>query len=183
MISWNFLEKIMECLGFGNKWISLISCCIWTISYSILVNGEPRGLIHPSRGLRQGDPISLYLFLLCVEGLHALIKQAKNNGKLCGVSLCREGPKVSHLFFADDSLLFCQASVKDCQTVMDILARNEQASGQQINRGKIQLFFSTNTKQHIRNRISDLLGVLAVSQYEKYFGSSIPCWPSKKAKF
>ena len=52
-VEWNFLEKIMEHLGFDNKWISLISCCITTVSFSILVNGEPRGLIHPSRGLRQ----------------------------------------------------------------------------------------------------------------------------------
>lgn len=69
----NFLEKIMEHLGFHNKWISLISCCIQTVSFSILVNGEPCGLFHPSRGLRQGDPLFTYLFLLCAKGLHALI--------------------------------------------------------------------------------------------------------------
>ena len=99
------------------------------------------------------------------------------------MSLCRERLKVSHLFFADDNLLFCQASVKDCQTVLDILARNEQASGQQINRGKTQLFFSTSTEQHIRNRISDLLGVLAVSQYEKYLGLPSFVGQAKKQGF
>ena len=136
MVKWNFLEKIMERLGFDNKWISLISCCIRTVSFSILVNGEPRGLIHLSKGLRQGDPLSPYLFLLCVEGLHSLIQQAENCGNLHGVSLCKEGLKVSHLFFADDSLLFCQANDNDCQAVLDILDTYEQASGQQINRGK-----------------------------------------------
>ena len=87
-----------------------------------MVNGEPHKLIHPSRGLYQGDPLSPYLFLLYVEGLHALIQQVENSEKLHEVSLCREGLKVSHFFFADDSLLFCQANDNDCQTVLDILA-------------------------------------------------------------
>ena len=182
-VEWNFLEKIMERLGFDNKWISLISCCIRTVSFSILVNGEPRGLIHLSKGLRQGDPLSPYLFLLCVEGLHSLIQQAENCGNLHGVSLCKEGLKVSHLFFADDSLLFCQANDNDCQAVLDILDTYEQASGQQINRGKTQLFFSTNIEQHIRNKISDLFGVPAVSQYEKYLGLPSFVGRAKKQSF
>ena len=118
----------MECLGFDKKWISLVSCCIRSVSFSIMVNGEPQGMIHPSRGFRQGDHLSSYLFLLCAEGFHALIQQAKNNGRLREVSLCREGPKVSHLFFADDSLLFYSANDSECHTVLDILATYEQAS-------------------------------------------------------
>ena len=169
-VEWNFLEKIMGHLGFDNKWISLVSCYIRTVSFSILVNGEPRGLIHPSKGLRQGDPLSPYLFLLCAEGLHALIQKAESSGNLHGVSLCRGEPKVSHLFFADDSLLFCQANDNECQSVLDILRTYEQDSGQQINRGKTQLFFSSNTKQPTRSKISNLFGVPAVSQYEKYLG-------------
>lgn len=99
------------------------------------------------------------------------------------MSLCREGPKVSHLFFTGDSLLFCRANDKDCQTVLDILASYEQASGQQINHGKTQLFFSTNIDHNSRNRISDLYGVLAACQYEKYLGlpSFVRC--GKKRSF
>lgn len=63
----------MEKLGFDRKWIDLIISCISTVSFSILINGVPHGLIHSRRGLRQGDLLSPYLFLLCVEGLHALI--------------------------------------------------------------------------------------------------------------
>ena len=75
-----------------------------TVSYSILVNGEPKGMIKPTQGLRQGDPLSPFLFLLCIEGLHDLISQAARQGELHGYSLCKKGPKLTYLFFADDSL-------------------------------------------------------------------------------
>lgn len=101
------MEKLIEKLGFHSKWISLISSCICTVSFSVLVNGEPNGNFTPNRGFRQGDPLSPYLFLLSAKSLHSLIQQTEDHGSLQGVSLCGAGPKVSHLFFADDSLLFC----------------------------------------------------------------------------
>ena len=105
-VEWIYLEEIMKKMGFHQKWIGLMVECISTVSYSILVNGKPHGNIQPSRGLRQGDPLSPYLFLLCEEGLHSHIKKAESNGDIQGVSLCRGGPKITHLFFADDRLLF-----------------------------------------------------------------------------
>ena len=89
----------MRKMGFCEQWIGLIMVCVKTITYSILVNGEPKGLIHPSRGLRQGHPLSPFLFLLCTEGLHGLIKNATSKGDINGFSLCRNGPKLTHLFF------------------------------------------------------------------------------------
>ena len=76
-VEWAYLQKLMEKMGFNPRWISLTMMCISSVSYSILINGEPHGLIKPSRGLRQGDPLSPYLFLLCVEGLYHMIKQAE----------------------------------------------------------------------------------------------------------
>ena len=67
--------------------------CVRSVTYSILVNREPKGLIHPSRGLRQGDPLSPFLFLLYSEGLHDLINKAASNGDIHGFSLCKRGPK------------------------------------------------------------------------------------------
>ena len=90
---------------------------------------------------------------------------------------------MSHLFFADDSLLFCQANDNECQSVLDILRTYEQASGQQINRGKTQLFFSSNTKQPTCSKISDLFGVPAVSQYEKNLGLPSFVGRAKKQSF
>ena len=74
-----------------------------------LIHGD----IKPTRGLRQGNPLSPYLFLLVSEGLNDLIQQAVTAGDLRGFSLCRNGPRISHLFFIDDTLLFCRAELKE----------------------------------------------------------------------
>ena len=73
-------------------------------------NGEPQGLIQPSRGLRQGDPLSPFLFLFCAERLNALLYKAAEDNEIRGLSICRQGPQITHLFFADDCLLFCRSS-------------------------------------------------------------------------
>ena len=98
-MEWACLEKIIEKLGFDIKWRKLFMQCITTISYAIKINGCLRGRIIPSRGIRQGDPLSPYLFLLCAEGLSALIKASMCNGSVEGIAICRWGPKLSHLFF------------------------------------------------------------------------------------
>jgi hypothetical protein len=82
--------------------------CIRTVTYSILINGQPHGLITPTRGLRQGDPLSPYLFILCAEVLSSLLQHSSKEGLISGVSLSRGGTRIHHLFFADDSLLFSQ---------------------------------------------------------------------------
>ena len=114
--------------------------------------------------------MSPYLFLLCIEGFHALIKQVEVSGTITRVSLCQEGPKVTHLFFADYSLLFCKANSQECNIVLEILDKYERASGQRINHDKTQLFFSSNTNQQVRNSIKGRLGVLVSHQFDKYLG-------------
>ena len=153
-VEWVFLEKIMLRMGFSPRWISLISGCIRSVTYSILLNGRPHGLITPERGLRQGDPLSPYLFLLVTEGLHALFTKAEGDSALRGVSICAAGPKISHLLFADDSLVFCRATIAECVQIQSLLQLYEQASGQNINRGKTNIFFSSNTPP--QNPYSDL---------------------------
>ena len=93
-----FLKKVMERMGFNDKWISLIMNCITTLTYFVLINGVAQGCITPTRGLRQGDPISLYLFLLCLEGFIGLILEATRNNRLSRISIYRNCPTVSHLF-------------------------------------------------------------------------------------
>ena len=95
--------------------------CVSMVSYSVLINGEPKGKIVPSKGLRQGDPISLYLFLLCAEGLLAMLKKEESMGNLKRVAVCKGAPRVSHLLFANDSIIFCRASVEDCDRMIKVL--------------------------------------------------------------
>ena len=72
-------------LGFDTRWVELAMETVTTTSYSVLINGEPCGFISPSRGVRQGDPLSPYLFLLCAEGLSATIRKAEEGHSLRGI--------------------------------------------------------------------------------------------------
>ena len=145
-VEWVFLEKILTKIGFLLTWVALIMQCITTVSYSILVNSEPKGLIDPSRCLRQGDPLSPYLLLFCAEGLNALLRTAVTKGDIHGFSICRFRPKLTHLFFADDFLIFCRSTLEECNKIQELLAYYEVASGQVINKEKTTLCFSRNTE-------------------------------------
>ena len=131
---------------------------IHTASYSVLINGEPQGFVKPTRGIKQGDPLSPYLFLLCAEGLSAMLLRVEEQKKIQGILSCRGGVRVSHLLFADDCLLFCQAKIEECQNLLHLLHSYEIASGQAINRGKTTLFFSKNIRANIKLAVQTMLG-------------------------
>uniref|UniRef100_A0A8R7QRC4 Reverse transcriptase domain-containing protein n=1 Tax=Triticum urartu TaxID=4572 RepID=A0A8R7QRC4_TRIUA len=102
-IEWHFLERMMYKLGFQEQWINKIMLCVSSVSYKFRVNGECTDTIVPQRGLRQGDPISPYLFLICVEGFSSLLNKAEADGSLKGIRICNNAPSFNHLLFADDS--------------------------------------------------------------------------------
>ena len=116
-MEWACLEKIMKKLGFVERWIRLIMKCVTSVTYAIKINRSPRGHIILSRGTRQGDPLSPYLFLLCAEGLSALIKASVCSGQMEGLAVYHGGPKLSHLFFNYDSLIFCKSSLAECDSL------------------------------------------------------------------
>ena len=162
-VEWCFLEDLMRRMRFNERWIGMIMVCIKIISYSILVNGDPKGLIHPTRGIRQGDHWSPFLFLLCMEGLHGLISNAASSGKINGFSLCWRGPKLAHLLFADDSMLFCMSTIEECKKILNILEIYESASGQKVNKNKTALFFNRSTTKSVRLAIKHRLGLQEIA--------------------
>ena len=182
-VKWSYLEAVMKKMGFAEKWIRLVMLYVTSVSYSILVNGDPKGMIIPSRGIQQGDPLSPFLFLLCTEGLHGLISEAAEQGDIRGYSLSRNGPHLTHLLFADDNLLFCRATIQECQKILDILDIYGKCSGQQINRSKTAIFFSKSTFKEIIDHIKVALGVPKIKQYEKYLGLPSLVGRNKKASF
>ena len=180
-LEWVFLQRIMEKIGFHSTWIGWIMECVKSMTYSILVNGEPKGHIIPTRGIHQGNPLSPYLFLICSEGLNGLIEHAVDRKFIEGVSLCRNGPKISHLFFADDSLLFCRARMGDVEKIQELLGKYERASGQKINSDKTTLFFSNNASFATKEEVKNLLGVPEIKEYERYLGLPAVVGRRKKA--
>lgn len=139
-------------------------------------------MIQPTHGIRQGDPLFPFLFLLCIEGLNGLIKRAESNGDIHGFSLCRKGPKLTHLLFEDDSLLFCRAIMEECGKVLEILEMYEAVLGQKVNRIKTSLFFSNYTSTEVKHEIMVALDVLEIKQYEWYLGLSSFVGKGKKSK-
>ena len=110
-VNWRFLTSVLEKMGFGPKWRKWIFCCISTVRMALLVNGTPTDFFSTFRGLRQGDPLSPYLFVLIMEALSSLISRAVKNGFIRGFKATGrrgEGVSVSHLLFVDDTLLFCE---------------------------------------------------------------------------
>ena len=120
-VEWKFLGRIMLHMGFCPTFVRWIMTCISTVSYSFNLNGQKVGYIKPSRGLRQGDPLSPYLFIICTERLSNLIKKAVDSKQLTGIKVCKDSPMIYHLFFADDALLCCKASKEEAKKVKEII--------------------------------------------------------------
>ena len=177
-VEWSLLKSIMRKLGFNEKWITLMMLCLSTVSYSILINGAPNGFIRPTRGIRQGDPLSPFLCLLCTEGLHGLITQSALRGDIHGFSLSRRSPSLTHILFADDSLVFCRSNADKCQKILEVLQIYERSSGQQINKAKTTIFFSKSTSEEQKLLIKNTLGVGEFQNYETYLG--LPSLVGKK---
>ena len=169
--------------GFCPIFVRWIMSCMSSVSYSFNINGERVGYVKPSRGIRQGDPLSPYLFLFCSEGLSNLMARVIEDRQITGLKLSRNGPVLSHLFFADDSLFCCKAHPQEARAMQRILAKYELASGQCINYDKSVAFFSRNCSRQHRRQTCEMMNNIREANNGKYLGLPLVITASKKQVF
>ena len=131
----------MDRMGFGSKWILWIRTCISTVRFSIMVNGSPSGFFGSSRGIRQGDPLSPLLFLLIMEVLSRMLRRMEA-GLIRGFkvgNLVENDLSVSHLLFADDTIVFCDVDPEQLLHLRMVLSCFEAVTGLGVNMGKSEL--------------------------------------------
>ncbi|PNX96151.1 cysteine-rich receptor-like protein kinase, partial [Trifolium pratense] len=135
-VEWVFLEYMMKRFGFCSLWIKWMKACVFAGNLSVLVNGSLTSEISIQRGLKQGDPLAPFLFLLVAEGFGGVMRKAVAESSFKGFAFGREGLQVSHLQYADDTLCIGEANVQNLWTLKAVLRGFEMASGLKINFSK-----------------------------------------------
>lgn len=170
-LSWTYIQQMLIAFGFCPMWIRCIMSLISSSFVSILVNGIPSRPFTPSRGIRQGDPLSPFLFVLMAEGLVRYIKQALHSQQLKGLSI-HHSPAISHQQFVDDTMLFGYPSVQEASSFKAMLNDFSEASGTSINSSKSQIFFF-HTPPVVKTAIARTLGFPIATLPSKYLGAPL----------
>lgn len=142
--------------------------CVSSVQSSVLINGQSHGYISPERGLRQDDPLSSFLFVLCAEGLSFLLNQKAASGLINGIQFSPEGPAVHHLFFLRTTVSFLFKA--DISQFQEVLQKYGDATGQLINLNKSSLTFGKKVNQDLKNQIQNMLGMFAEGGAGTYLG-------------
>ncbi|XP_026437406.1 uncharacterized protein LOC113335597 [Papaver somniferum] len=170
-LEWVFLDGVLKQFGFCDKFRHLIQQYISTTTIEIMIDGSPSSSFSPTRGIRQGDPFSPYLFILAMEAFSRQLHHFENTIQLTGMKISRSAPKINHLLFADDCLLFCKANLVQTNNLLQVIENFSACSGQLINFHKSVVFFSKNTSPSSAQIISGNLQVRQLSiNVEKYLG-------------
>eukprot|EP00268_Persea_americana_P008172 TRINITY_DN13144_c0_g1_i6.p1 TRINITY_DN13144_c0_g1~~TRINITY_DN13144_c0_g1_i6.p1 ORF type:complete len:313 (+),score=49.71 TRINITY_DN13144_c0_g1_i6:1004-1942(+) len=168
-VDWDFLQYLMRRMGFGVKWRAWILECLSSATFSIIINGSPTGFFSASRGLRQGDPLSPFLFVIIGEALSRMLHAGVNANLFEGFRPANTILEISHLQFADDTLLFCNADEDQLRNVKAILFYFEAVSGLRVNFFKSELIGIKVNEDHL-NRLANIFGCKAVTLPSTYLG-------------
>lgn len=177
-VNWMFLIDMLNKLGCGQRWCSWILECISSSHLSILINGSSTENFQPQRGLRQGDPLSPFLFNIVVEAMNLMLERAKAKGLLSGVQVGPNGINLTHLQFADDTLILCNNNLEELMEIKRILRFFQVMSGLKINFDKSMIYGIKIPKADILIS-AQAFGCKQGSLPIKYFGLPLGANPKK----
>ncbi|GKV14797.1 hypothetical protein SLEP1_g25615 [Rubroshorea leprosula] len=181
-LEWSFIREALLFFKFPMEIINLIMSMVCSSSISVLVNGDKTESFLPTRGIRQGDPLSPYLFIICMEFLSLKISADMEAGHWKGSKAGRRGPLLSHLFFADDIIFIGKATPQNCVYLKNLLDFFCSRSGQRVNPAKSRIFFSKNVSINNRESLSAILGFPCTEDLGTYLGIPISAKKISKGK-
>uniref|UniRef100_A0A803NWW7 Reverse transcriptase n=1 Tax=Cannabis sativa TaxID=3483 RepID=A0A803NWW7_CANSA len=182
-MEWTFIRKVLRANGFDEKSCGLIMSCVTGVTYSAILNGTPLKKFQPQRGLRQGDPLSPFIFLQCQEVLSKIIQKHERENKIHGIQIARAAIPISHLMFADDTILFARANKEEAKNLMDCISKYEKWSGQVCSKAKSSVLFSNNLSVERRNGILHVLNINQTQGEERHLGNPFVFKRRKKENY
>ncbi|XP_078174456.1 uncharacterized protein LOC144568100 [Carex rostrata] len=169
-VQWEFIYAAMRAVNFPNNLIKLVKYCLEAGRVTIMINGQKDGFLKPNRGLRQGCPLSPYLFILVTEFLTKSLQLAQINGSIRGIKLASTAPVITHSMYADDLVLMGLASEAEAKAFKAVLDEFAEYTGLSINPDKSMIWFSVKCDEECRERIRSVLRAAPAGESEKYLG-------------
>lgn len=155
-------------MNFPAHWRQLMMQCVTTVRYTLLLNGQKVQSFVPHRGLRQGDPLSPYLLLLCANVLSCMLLHSESKGDIQGIKFAHRGPSIFHLMYVDDTILFFKATDQSFGAINSLLSCYSWLAGHHINFSKSEILFSPNTSRDFKDQILNTTNVPTVNRLGKY---------------
>lgn len=173
-VSWEFVKHTLFKHNFPNHLIKLNLACISSVTFRITWQRRNTSFLHPNCGLRQGDPLSPYIFILCLNELSLALSQAESQKRIFPIKLGQKGLPISHLFFADDIILTSRVNSSGVCHLMELLSKFLSDSHLDLNLDKSQVMVSPNASREQKNQIRSFFGMSLVSNLGKYLGLPLP---------